>query len=86
MTVGATIPDGTARHGTARHGTARHGTARHNLSINQSKRSFSTLLCQPLFAQFFEKPRDRNIHGHRRTVPMNVTVFSVYPAGLDPGG
>ena len=81
MTVDATIL-------TARHGTARHGTARHNQSIIQSKRSFSTLVCQALFAKFHRKPRDHDAHGYRRNVPMSVMVFlrSVWrDSGAPPG-
>ena len=66
MTVDATIL-------TARHGTALHGT------INQSERSFPTLLCQALFAKFHRKPRDHDAYRHRRTVPMSVMVFLRFP-------
>ena len=63
-------------------------TARHNQSINQSinqsKRSFSTLLCQALFAKFHRKPRDHDANRHRRTVPMSVMVF-LRSVWSDPG-
>ena len=58
--------------------TARHGT------INQSERSFSTLLCQALFAKFHRKPRDHDAYRHRRTVPMSVMVF-LRSVWSDPG-
>ena len=51
-----------------------------------SKRSGAALFCQPLSAQFYRKPRDRDVCRHRRTVPMNVAVFFAFPTGLDPGG
>ena len=38
-------------------------TARHN----QSKRSFSTLVCQAFFAKYHKKPRDHDAYRHRRT-------------------
>ena len=55
-------------------------------TILASKRSPAALFCQPFSAKFFKKPRERDVRWRRRTVPMNVAVFSAFPSGLDPGG
>ena len=55
-------------------------------TILASKRSDTALICQPFSAQFYRKPRDHDIHRHRRTLPMSIAVFLCYHSGLDPGG
>ena len=62
----------------------------------RQKRSRTTFFCQPLSAQFYRKPRDRDIHRHTslrramyppgKTVPMSVAVFLCFHSGLNPGG
>lgn len=57
-----------------------------NLSKQACRRSEPTLFCQTFSAQFYRKPRDRDIHRYRRTASMIVTVFWVFPTGADSGG
>ena len=51
-----------------------------------SKRSLTAPFCQVFPAQFYIKPRDRDVYRHRRTVPMMTGLFLCYHSGLDPGG
>ena len=52
----------------------------------RQKRIRTTFFCQPLSAQFYRKPRDRDVRWRRRTVPISIAVFLCYHSGLDPGG